>query len=44
MANNSIFLNVATVLWAASILAVKDDVGKPIVPNTLEAVNATLVL
>ena len=42
MANNSVFVNVATVLWAANISAVKDDAGKPIIPNTLESVNAAL--
>lgn len=43
MANNSVFLNIATVLWVANISAVKDDAGKPIIPNALESVNATLV-
>jgi len=44
MANNSVFLNITTILWAANISAMKDGAGKPIVPNTLESVNAALVL
>jgi len=44
MANNSIFINIATILWAANIAALKDEAGKPIVPNTLETVNAGLVV
>jgi len=44
MANNSVFINIATILWAANIGAPKDKGGKPIVPNTLEAVNVGLVV
>ena len=44
MANNWIFINVATVLWAANIVALKDEAGKPIIPNTLETVNAGVVV
>ena len=44
MANNTVFLNVAAILWAATLSAVKDDAGKPIIPNTLESVEATIVL
>ena len=40
MANNAIFLNMATILWAVNITALTDDAGKPIIPNTLEAANA----
>ena len=36
MANNSLFLNIATILWAANISAWKDEGGKPILPDTLE--------
>ena len=38
MANNALFINIATILWAADISAVKDEAGKPIIPNTLETV------
>jgi len=44
MANNSIFINIATILWAANIAAPKDGGGEPIVPDTLETVNAGLVV
>jgi len=37
MANNSLFLNIATVLWAANISAPKDEGGNPILPDTLKA-------
>ena len=36
MANNSLFLNIATVLWAANISAGKDEGGNPILPDILE--------
>ena len=38
MANNSLFMNIATVLWAANISARKDEGGNPILPDTLEAI------
>ena len=44
MANNSIFISIATVLWAVDIAALKDEAGKPIIPNTLETVSDELVL
>jgi len=44
MANNSVFINIATILWAANVTAPKDEAGKPIVPDTLETVNAGLVM
>ena len=44
MANNVLFLNIATILWAVNIAALTDEVGKPIVPNTLETVNAGVVM
>ena len=44
MANNSVFLNIATILWAVNIAALKDEAGKPIVPNTLEGVQAGIVM
>ena len=44
MANNSVFINVATVLWAANIAPLKDEEGKPIIPNPLETVNAGVVV
>jgi len=44
MANNSLFLNIATVLWAANISARKDEGGNPILPNTLEAIPGMAML
>ena len=44
MANNSIFINIATILWAANVAAVKDKADKPIIPNTLETVNVGVVV
>ena len=44
MANNSLFLNIAAVLWAANISARKDDRGKPILPDTLEAIPGLAML
>ena len=37
MANDAVFLNIATILWAANISARKDEAGNPILPDTLEA-------
>jgi len=44
MANNAIFLNMATMLWAVNIAALIDEAGKPIIPNTLETVNAGIAM
>ena len=44
MANNSVFINVATILWAANVAALKDEAGKSIVPNTLKTINAGIVM
>jgi len=38
LANDSLFLNLATVLWAANISAQQDEGGNPIIPDTLDAV------
>jgi len=44
MANQALFINIATILWAANISAVKDEAGKTIIPNTFEAVNSGLAM
>ena len=44
VANNSVFINVATILWAANVAALKDEEGKPVVPNTLENVNTGVIV
>lgn len=44
MANTALFMNVASILWAANISPVEDDAGKPIIPDTLETVNAASVV
>jgi hypothetical protein len=38
MANNALFINIASILWASNISAIKDESGKPIIPDTMEAV------
>ena len=35
MANNALFIDIATLLWAANISALKDEQGKPTLPDTL---------
>ena len=44
MGSNALFIDMATILWAANISAVRDEAGKPIIPNTLETVNSGLVV
>ena len=44
MANNALFIDIATLLWAANISALKDDEGKPIIPDTLDAVSGGLAM
>ena len=44
MANNSLFLNMATVLWAVNNSARKDEGGNPILPDTLEAIPGLTML
>jgi len=44
MANNELFIDIATLLWAVNIAAAKDKTGNPIVPDTLEAVSGTLAM
>ena len=44
MANNSVFINIATILWAVNVAALKDEAGKPIVPDTLGTVNTGIVV
>ena len=44
MANKALFIEIASILWAANIFAVKDEAGVPIIPDTLETVNAGAVV
>ena len=44
MANNTTFLNIASVLWATNISAQKDEGGNPILPDTLEAIPGLAML
>ena len=44
MANNALFIDIAMLLWAANISAVKDKAGEPIVPDTLDAVSGGLAM
>ena len=44
VANNSMFIMIARLLWAATIKPVEDDHGKPIMPDTEGFVNMGLIL
>ena len=44
MANNSLFVNIATVLWATNISPRKDEGGNPILPDTFEATPGVIML
>ena len=44
MANNSVFITATTILLVANVAALKDKAGRPIIPNTLETVNAGIVV
>lgn len=43
MANDALFINIASLLWAANISPLLDETGKPIIPSTLETAGAELV-
>jgi hypothetical protein len=44
MANNALFINIASILWAADISPIKDDEGTPIIPNTMETLSDTFTV
>ena len=44
MANTTLFIEIASILWAANISAVTDQDGVPIIPDTLETVNAGVTM
>ena len=44
MANNALFIDIASLLWGANISPARDEAGKPIIPDTLETVNSGLVV
>ncbi|KAK7694473.1 hypothetical protein QCA50_001659 [Cerrena zonata] len=44
VANNSIFIDIACLLWAATIEPIKDAQGKPMMPDTEGFINDGLVL
>jgi hypothetical protein len=44
MASNSLFINIASMLWAMKISAVTDEVGRPVVPDTFETVDNEVVV
>jgi hypothetical protein len=43
MAKNSLFINIASILWAARLDPMKDEAGNPIIPDTLGTINAGVV-
>ena len=44
IAKASLFINIASILWALNTSAVKDEAGNPIAPDTLETVRARLAV
>lgn len=44
LANNSIFMNIACLLWAANISAIKDENGKPTLPDTLRGTDRGIMM
>ncbi|TDL15489.1 cytochrome P450 [Rickenella mellea] len=44
VANNSVFIDVAALLWATKIEPIKDAQGQPIMPDTVSTINDGLVL
>jgi len=44
IANTSLFIDIASVLWALNINPVKDEAGKQIIPDTLESVNSGVII
>lgn len=44
IANAALFIDIACILWASNISAVKDEAGNPIIPDTLETVNDGFVV
>jgi hypothetical protein len=44
MANDSLFISIASILWAANISPAKDETGKDIIPDLLETVKGELVM
>jgi len=44
VANNSLFIDISTILWAMKIIPVKDDHGNPIIPNVGEEVTDGITL
>ena len=39
-----LFIDIASILWAVNISAVKDEAGVPIIPDTMETVNAGAIM
>lgn len=39
VANNSLFIDMACLLWAANIDAVKDSLGQPVIPDEDKVIN-----
>ncbi|KAF8634716.1 hypothetical protein AX17_004119 [Amanita inopinata Kibby_2008] len=44
VASNSLFINIACLLWAVNITPVNDETGWPIIPDTLETPSAALAV
>ena len=44
VANNSVYIDIVSLLWACDIAPLKDAAGKPIMPDTEGFINDGLVL
>ena len=44
VANNSVFIDIACLLWATTIAPIKDSEGRPAMPDTEAFINDGLVL
>ena len=42
IASLSLFINIASILWAVNIDSVKDEAGKPIIPDSLETMGVIM--
>ena len=44
MANNSLFIDIATILWALTVEPAKDEKGRDIIPDVEGSVNTSVVV
>jgi hypothetical protein len=44
MANNSLFIAIASILWAMTISPIKDEMGKLVIPDTMATDKESVLL